>query len=125
MHGDAVVTVPPAEKAHEANALAARCRSRRHASRTYFTAARPSATRQRIPRRHVVLQAYRVLLAIISVVPSLPVRTSRYFSTKPVTPLSLSHFATSTPSLLIDRTWNPPPGQMMTAVPLAAAGSGR
>src|SRR5437868_12356832 len=59
-----------------------------------------------------------------SCTPSSPVGTRRYLRTNAVTPLALSHFATSTPSLLMESAWKPPPGQMTTAVPLATAGAG-
>ena len=47
-----------------------------------------------------------------------------YFKTKHVTPFCTSHFATSNPSLLIDRARKPPPGAIITAVPLALPASG-
>ena len=50
---------------------------------------------------------------------------SRYLSTNAATPRARSHSATSVPSLSHDRKRNPPPGQMTTAAPVAAEGSGR
>src|SRR6185312_6575256 len=54
-----------------------------------------------------------------------PVSTRRYFSTKAVTPRSLSHSATFVPSLSQERNRNPPPGATTTAVPLAMPFLGR
>ena len=51
----------------------------------------------------------------ISAVPSAPVGTRRYFSTKAVTPLATSQLATSIPSLLMLNPYRPPPGAMITA----------
>src|SRR5436190_1948213 len=66
------------------------------------------------------------IILITSVVGSSPgVWASRYFSTKQVTPFLTSHFATSYPSLFIDKAKNAPPGQMITAVPLDVPASGR
>ncbi|EWS82453.1 hypothetical protein BF93_11035 [Brachybacterium phenoliresistens] len=49
----------------------------------------------------------------------------RYFSTKAATPRSASARATFQPSFSMDRDRNPPPGATITAVPVAATGSGR
>ena len=54
-----------------------------------------------------------------------PVSTRRYFSTKAVTPRSLSHSATFVPSLSHERNRNAPPGAITTAVPFAVPGLGR
>ena len=54
-----------------------------------------------------------------------PVSTSRYLSTNAATPRSWSHFATSVPSLCQERKRKPPPGQTMTAVPVARERFGR
>src|SRR6266496_5279919 len=50
---------------------------------------------------------------------------SRYLSTNASTPRVLSQHATSVPSVSMLRNRKPPPGQTITAVPLATDGSGR
>jgi hypothetical protein len=49
----------------------------------------------------------------------------RYFRTKAAMPRATSHVATSKPSLSTVSMWCAPPGQTITAVPVARSGSGR
>ena len=52
------------------------------------------------------------------------VRMTRYLRMNAATPMEFSQRARSIPSWLAQSSRNPPPGQMITAVPVAKEGSG-
>src|SRR5437899_1374193 len=113
-------TKPPAEKP----SMPSRCGSTPHLRAfclTVRTACMPSATT--IGRTLSIWSRYWCGLVAIrtSAASSSGVGTTRYFSTKAVTPRAVNQRATSVPSLSTIRKWKAPPGHTMTPVPAALA----
>jgi len=114
----AAATWPPAENPKMPMRSFARCHSPAR-ERTRLTARNPSATASGM------MVLLRVANSAESRSPASPVRITRYFKTKAVTPNEFSQRTRIVPSLSNESQRKPPPGQRMTAVPLASEAAGR